>query len=129
MNTEPQVLVACLCAAWCNTCTVYRQTLAQLAATWPQHRFAWIDIEDDSDALGDDALEIENFPTVMILRGGAARAPAQLLFFGTLLPHISTLQRTLEALRDGSLATGSPVPPGMAQAVWRLGPQRPLPPA
>lgn len=125
MSAEPEVLVACLCAGWCNTCTAYQATMATLAAAWPQHRFAWIDIEDDSDALGDDALEIENFPTVMILRGG--QADAQLLFFGTLLPHISTLQRTLEALRDGSLATGSPVPPGMAQAVWRLGPQRPLP--
>lgn len=125
MTPEQDVLVACLCAAWCNTCTAYQATMAGLAAAWPQYRFAWIDIEDDADALGDDALDIENFPTVMILRGGAPQA--RVLFFGTLLPHPSTLQRTLEALRDGSLAAGSPVPAGMAQAVWRLGPQRPVP--
>lgn len=122
MTPDNDVLVACLCAGWCNTCTAYQATLASLAAAWPQYRFAWIDIEDDSDALGDDALDIENFPTVMVL-GPGDNGP-HVLFFGTLLPHASTLQRTLEALRDGSLAAGSPVPPGMAQAVWRLGPQR-----
>ncbi|MEK8051591.1 thioredoxin family protein [Ideonella sp. DXS22W] len=125
MTAAPDVLVTCLCAGWCTTCTAYQATMASLAAAWPQVRFAWIDIEDDSDALGDDALDIENFPTVMIQRASAA-GPEQ-LFFGTLLPHGSTLQRTLEALQAGSLAAGSPVPPDMARAVWRLGPQRPLP--
>lgn len=121
MTADDDVRVACLCAGWCNTCTAYQATLAEVAAAWPQIRFAWIDIEDDADALGDDALDIENFPTVMVQRAG------EVLFFGTLLPHAATLQRTLEALRDGNLAAGSPVPAGMAQAVWRLGPQRPIP--
>lgn len=115
-------LVACLCASWCTTCDAYRVTFAAVAATRPDLRFAWIDIEDDSDALGDGALEIEDFPTVMILRAG------QPLFFGTLLPHASTLARMLEALNAGALAGGgaASVPPEMAAAVWRLGSARPV---
>lgn len=116
------VLVACLCAAWCTTCTAYRDTLAAAAAAQPTLRFAWIDIEDDSDALGDAALDIENFPTLMLLRSGRP------LFHGTVLPHAGTLDRMLEAATNGTLAPGeaAQVPPAMAAAVWRLAPQRPV---
>jgi len=116
------VLVACLCAAWCHTCTTYRRTLAAVAAGRPGLRFAWIDIEDDADALGDDALDIETFPTLMLLRAGRP------LFYGPLLPHAATLARLLDTLADDSLAPGAAaqVPPAMAAAVWRLAPQRAL---
>lgn len=120
-SPDDALLVACLCAAWCTTCDAYRPVLAQVATRHPDARFAWIDIEDDADALGDDALDIETFPTVMVLRAG------RVLFHGTLLPHAGTLQRLLDGLRGGAAtAAGSPVPPAMAAAVWRLGPQRPL---
>ena len=120
--TDDDVLVACLCAGWCTTCTAYQPLLAALAAQRPALHFAWIDIEDDADALGDDALDIENFPTVMVLRGG------RVLFHGTLLPHAGTLARLLDALADEALAPGAAaqVPPAMAAAVWALGPLRPL---
>ena len=117
---DDALLVACLCAGWCTTCDAYRPVLADVAAQHPGMRFAWIDIEDDADALGDDALDIETFPTLMVLRGGRP------LFHGTLLPHAGTLQRLLGSLLAGSTAAGSPVPAAMAAAVWRLGPQRPL---
>lgn len=117
---DDPLLVACLCAAWCTTCDAYRPMLTAVAAQHPGMRFAWIDIEDDADALGDDALDIETFPTVMVLRGG------QPLFHGTLLPHAGTLLRLLDSLQAGATAAGSAVPPAMAAAVWRLGPQRPL---
>ncbi|OYU74264.1 MAG: thiol reductase thioredoxin [Burkholderiales bacterium PBB5] len=119
---DSNVLVACLCAGWCTTCDAYRPLLAELAAQRPALRFAWIDIEDDADALGDDALDIENFPTVMVLRD------ARVLFHGTLLPHAATLARLLDALAEDALAPGAAaqVPPAMAAAVWALGPQRPL---
>ena len=119
---DDQLLVACLCAAWCTTCDAYRPVLAAVAAQQPGLRFAWIDIEDDADALGDDALDIETFPTVMVLRGGRP------LFHGTLLPHAGTLSRLLETLATSTTATGTAVPPAMAAAGWRLGPQRLLPP-
>ncbi len=119
------MLVACLCAAWCTTCDAYRPVLAAVAAQHPGQRFAWIDIEDDADALGDDALDIATFPTVMVLRGGRP------LFHGTLLPHAGTLSRLLETLASSTNAIGTTataVPPAMAAAVWRLAPQRLLPP-
>ena len=118
---DDALLVACLCAGWCTTCDAYQPVLAGVAAQHPGLRFAWIDIEDDADALGDDALDIETFPTVMVLRAG------RVLFHGTLLPHAGTLVRLLESLQGGGSAAGSAVPPQMAAAVWRLGPQRPLP--
>ena len=86
-------LVACLCAAWCRTCDEYRPTFERAARAHPAMRFAWIDIEDESDALGPLALEVEDFPTVLVARGGEVR------FYGTLLPHAATLARTLEAAR------------------------------
>jgi len=122
---QDDIVVACLCAAWCHTCTAYQTTLATLAGARPGLRFAWIDIEDDADALGDEALDVENFPTVMLLRGG------QPLFYGTLLPHAATLARLLDALDAAALAPGAAaaVPAAMAEAVWRLAPDRPLPAA
>jgi thiol-disulfide isomerase/thioredoxin len=124
-DAAPSVLVACLCAAWCTTCSAYRDTFAALAAQHPALRFAWIDIEDDSDTLGDDALEIENFPTVMLMREG------RVLFFGTVLPHASTVARMVEAIEADALAPGGAagVSAQMAAAVWRLAPQRPVPAA
>ena len=116
------VLVACLCAAWCTTCDAYRPVLAALAARRPGLRFAWIDIEDDADALGDEALDIETFPTLMLLRDGAP------LFYGPLLPNAAMLARLLDALATGqALAPGAAtsVPTAMAAAVCRLAHDRP----
>jgi thiol-disulfide isomerase/thioredoxin len=119
--STPDLLVACLCAGWCTTCTAYRPVFDDLARQHPALRFAWIDIEDDADALGDDALDIETFPTVMVLRGGRP------LFHGTVLPHAATLQRLIEALAADALALGgaAQVPRAMAAAVWQLGTMRP----
>jgi len=93
-------LVACLCAAWCRTCDEYRPTFAAAARARPELRFAWIDIEDHSDALGPLALDIDDFPTLLIARGGTLR------FFGPLLPHRETLLRTVDAARAAALTPG-----------------------
>lgn len=90
-------LVACLCAQWCGTCRDYRAVFEALAREQPALRCVWVDIEDDSDALAPLDLDIENFPTVLVARG------AELRFFGTLLPHATTLARTLEAARGAAL--------------------------
>ncbi|PXW95754.1 thioredoxin [Sphaerotilus hippei] len=109
-------LVACLCAGWCTACQAYRQTFADLARTETDTRFVWIDIEAHADALGDAALEIENFPTVMLLQHGRVE------FFGTILPHAGTLARMLVAARSGHLARGGQdeVAALLAPAVQRL---------
>ncbi|MEO7116218.1 MAG: thioredoxin domain-containing protein, partial [Caldimonas sp.] len=60
----PPLLVACLCAGWCGSCRDYRATFDALAGQFAGGAvFAWIDIEDDADALGD--LDIDNFPTLL----------------------------------------------------------------
>ena len=100
-------LVACLCASWCRTCDDYRPTFAAAVAARPDLRFAWIDIEDHSDALGQVALDIEDFPTLLIARGEMLR------FFGPILPHRETLLRTIDAARAATL---TPDVPGLSKA-------------
>ena len=58
--------------------------------------FRWLDIEDDAEAVGD--LDIENFPTLLIGRGG------NVLYFGTMLPHSGHLQRLLDVFAGQSPA-------------------------
>lgn len=54
---------------------------------YPGSRFAWLDIEDQADLVGD--LDIETFPTLLV-------ADAQgVLFLGPLTPHADTLSRLL----------------------------------
>jgi thioredoxin 1 len=89
-------VVACLCAAWCGTCTQYRQTFAALAARHPDKRFVWIDIEDQADVVGD--LDVENFPTLLIQRRDAVA------FFGTVLPDLHLADRLIQAQSEKSEA-------------------------
>ena len=81
-------LVACLCAEWCGSCREYRATFDALAAQFGADAdFAWIDIEDDADALGD--LDIEDFPTLLIADAGGAR------FLGPVTPQAQTAERLI----------------------------------
>jgi thiol-disulfide isomerase/thioredoxin len=107
------ITVACLCAGWCVACQAYVATFAQVAQAHPDVRFAWIDIEDHSDTLGDEALDIENFPTVMVLKGHRP------LFLGTVMPHAGTLERMVQAAQAGSL-DGATVRTALAGPVTEL---------
>ena len=95
-DAEPW-LVACLCAGWCRTCDEVRPGFEALARERPGMRFAWIDIEDEADALGPLALEVENFPTLLVAKGPEVR------FYGTVLPHAATIARTVDAARRAVL--------------------------
>ena len=90
-----EFLVICLCAEWCGTCRDYRAGFEGLASRFPEVRFRWLDIEEQADDLGD--LDIENFPTLFIQR------QESILFFGTMLPHLSHLQRLIETLQEQTL--------------------------
>ena len=96
-----ELLVACLCAQWCRTCESYRDTLAAARAALrdarphARLRFAWVDIEDESELVGD--LDIEDFPTLLIARG------ERVLFFGPVMPHAQTLERLVEGALDDAL--------------------------
>lgn len=90
-KTEPQpsVLVVCLCAEWCGVCRDYAQTFGQMQERFPQARFLWIDVEDESDLL--HPLDVENFPTLLVIVDDAPR------FFGPLRPQPETLERLIRA--------------------------------
>lgn len=82
--------MVCLCAAWCDACTEFRGTFAKLARSHQGADFVWLDIEDDSALVGD--IEIENFPTFAVFRGGAP------LFYGVTMPQEGVVARTLALL-------------------------------
>jgi thiol-disulfide isomerase/thioredoxin len=82
------LLVACLCAQWCGTCRDYRPLFDQLQTEFAAAHFVWIDIEDEANLV--DPVEVDNFPTLLVVSDGQTR------FFGTLLPHIDALRRILQ---------------------------------
>jgi thiol-disulfide isomerase/thioredoxin len=91
-HVSEEFLVICLCAEWCGTCRDYQAGFNELATRFQDVRFRWLDIEDHADDLGD--LDIENFPTLFIRRGESV------LFFGTMLPQLSHLRRTIETFLE-----------------------------
>jgi thioredoxin reductase (NADPH) len=84
------MIVVCLCAAWCDTCTEFRIAFDRIARQRPEMRFVWLDIEDDSALCGD--IDVENFPTLAIYRGDT------LLHFGVSLPQEGTVARLVDAM-------------------------------
>jgi thioredoxin 1 len=94
-NTRlPPLLVACLCADWCGACREYRPLFDAMALKFPHARFVWVDVEDEADVI--DPIEVEDFPTILIANQGRP------LFFGTVLPHMETLERLIQAKTHAS---------------------------
>jgi thioredoxin 1 len=87
-SPTPALLVACLCAQWCDTCGDYRSVFVRLKDEFPNSRFVWIDIEDQADLV--DPIEVENFPTLLIA------TDTQILFFGTVTPQLDTARRLIQ---------------------------------
>ena len=91
-------LVVCLCAEWCDSCREYRATFAALAAQFAgSAEFAWVDVEDEADALGD--LDVENFPTLLLADAGGPR------FLGPVTPQAATAERLIRGALGGGLAS------------------------
>jgi thioredoxin 1 len=82
-------VVACLCAAWCGTCSSYRAGFDALAARHPDKTFVWIDVEDQAGVVGD--LDVENFPTLLMQRGDV------IAFYGPMLPDPKVADRLVQA--------------------------------
>jgi thioredoxin 1 len=101
--------VVCLCADWCGLCRDYAELFAQMAVRYPGSRFAWLDIEDQAELVGD--VEVETFPTLLVADAGGTR------FLGPLLPHAQTLSRLLDSLAQ----PGQPAAPNLpsTQALLR----------
>ena len=81
--------VVCLCAGWCGVCRDWRETFVQAARAHPGMHFAWVDVEDDADAMG--AIEIETFPTLLVARG------EKVMFLGPIEPTRAAIGRLLAA--------------------------------
>jgi thioredoxin reductase (NADPH) len=95
------MIVVCLCAAWCDTCTEFRIAFDRIARQRPDMSFVWLDIEDDSALCGD--IDVENFPTLAIYRGDT------LLHFGVSLPQEGTVARLIDAMvTRADAAAGAP---------------------
>lgn len=112
---EPRpLLVACLCARWCNVCGDYEAPFAQAIARFgAQVQPRWLDIEDEAALL--DGVDVENFPTLLIARDDA------LLFFGTVTPHVQTLSRLVASALAGDLRRIDTEPPATALARRLIG--------
>ena len=101
LTQNPQALVvACYCAAWCNTCADYRVAFEQLAQAWPDFAFVWVDIEDRPELLDDE--DIENFPTLLI------QDQEQTRFYGVMQPHIQHLEGLLQRVSTLPPVASSP---------------------
>ena len=112
-----QVHVACLCAAWCRVCEAYAAVFDGVRRAWPADGPAlawhWIDIEDESELVGD--LDIETFPMIVVADAGGVR------FAGPVAPDAHTLRRLLRALvGDGEVAQRPSVAPAMVELGQRL---------
>jgi len=110
-STSPRLTVACLCAEWCGSCRDYRADFERTvrAQTGADIEGVWIDIEDEAELVG--PVDVENFPTLLIARGD------DVLFFGTVTPHMSTLTRLMQAALGGSTHLGGEPPDEEIQAL------------
>ncbi len=105
----PAWSVVCLCAQWCATCRAYQVTFAALKEQHPQVRWAWVDIEDEEEVVGE--LDIDTFPTILIVQGSTAR------FLGAQPPQAAVLQRLLQSLQASAGAAAQV--DAQAQALWQ----------
>lgn len=103
-DDQPTWWVACLCAAWCGVCRDFLPMFTDSARANPRMRFAWVDVEDEDETMGD--VDIQTFPTLLVARGD------QVLYLAPIPPLASQFTRLLARLQ------AQPVPdPGVdAQA-------------
>lgn len=102
--------VICLCAEWCGVCREWRRAFEAAAADHPGVRFAWVDVEDEAETMGD--VDVETFPTVLVAHAGRP------MFFGPVLPSAGQFQRLLETVRGAGAA-----PAGITPDVTELFPR------
>lgn len=110
-SEQPTWWVVCLCAAWCGVCREWQPTFAAQARAHPQLRFAWVDVEDEDEAMGD--VDIETFPTLLVARGG------QVLYLAPIPPLAKQFQSLLASLQAQPLPAPG-LPAGADDLLQRL---------
>ena len=83
--------VACLCAAWCGVCREWQPLFLEQARAHAHMHFAWVDVEDEDDAMGE--VDIETFPTLLVARGD------EVLYLAPIPPSASQFTRLLATLQ------------------------------
>ncbi|WP_449191621.1 thioredoxin family protein [Thauera sp.] len=111
LNDAPLVVMA-LCANWCGTCRDFQAVLTRIALAHPEIVFAWADIEDDAELVGD--IDVDDFPTLAVFKAG------QPLHFGASLPIEAVVTRLLARLAQSS-ATPTAAPSVIPSPVRELG--------
>jgi thioredoxin 1 len=104
--------VICLCAQWCGVCREWRGIFEEAAAAHPDVRFAWVDVEDEAQAMGD--VDVETFPSLLIAQGTSPR------FFGPVQPSAAQVARLVASLKES--AAKLPEPEAAAALLARLAP-------
>ncbi len=82
--------VACLCAAWCGVCREWQSTFSAQARANPHMRFAWVDVEDEDETMGE--VDIATFPTLLVARGD------EVLYLAPIPPFTKQFTRLIERL-------------------------------
>jgi hypothetical protein len=90
-DERPTWWVACLCAAWCGVCRDWLPLFTAQARAHPGIRFAWVDVEDEDETMGD--VDIETFPTLLVGRGD------EVLYLAPIPPLASQFTRLLARLQ------------------------------
>jgi thioredoxin 1 len=90
-DDEPTWWVACLCAAWCGVCRDFLPMFTGQARANPAMRFAWVDVEDEDETMGE--VDIETFPTLLVARGD------EVLYCAPIPPLASQFTRLLARLQ------------------------------
>jgi len=88
---QPTWWVACLCAAWCGVCREWLPAFTEQARAHPGMRFAWVDVEDEDETMGE--VDIETFPTLLIARGD------EVLYLAPIPPFATQFTRLVARLR------------------------------
>ena len=83
--------VVCLCAAWCGVCREWLPPFTEQARAHPAMRFAWVDVEDEDETMGE--VDIESFPTLLVARGD------EVLFLAPIPPFGKQFTRLIERLQ------------------------------
>jgi thioredoxin 1 len=90
-DDQPTWWVACLCAAWCGVCRDFLPMFTAQAGANPHMRFAWVDVEDEDETMGE--VDIETFPTLLVARDD------EVLFLAPIPPLASQFTRLLARLQ------------------------------
>ena len=90
-EAQPTWWVACLCAAWCGVCREWLPQFTEQARAHPGMRFAWVDVEDEDETMGE--VDIETFPTLLVARGD------EVLYLAPIPPFATQFTRLIARLQ------------------------------